>query len=229
MKIQWLFKRQCRKILLQAVSVWALFAALGWFFQWLSQWLDASFSVSGDPIGLFFLVLIVIGYTEFRREFNMAMQGGISRRHVLLSTLIVWGMTALVTTGVLQAYGKIVPHSLSFLRDLGYHGQWDSAAVISNVAVSFAALSFAALLGLTAQLLMLWVPGSWRVLIFLLPLGSGWWLAHTRFVQPLSVLADCLNVDIAAVPYWWPVVLAIGCLLLIVLDARALQVIEPQS
>jgi hypothetical protein len=224
-----LVKRQCQRILLSVVLVWLVFAAFGLAIYWLGKLLDANFSISGNPIGLFFIVCVVTGYTEFLKEFNIAMQTGTSRRHILLSTLSVWGVTSLVTTVGILVYEQMVPHTPAFLQELGYLGRWDGRAQISEVLLVFAAFSFAALLGLSLQLLMLWVPSGWRALIFLLPLAIVLWLAMGKSAGPTTrLLANGFQTGAAAIPYLWPAIMVVLCLGLIGLDARMMRVVEPQ-
>ncbi len=232
-KVRVMFLRQLRHIFWPVVCLWPglVVALLGvrWGFALLGWAADLQVSL----LGPWTVICALFSAFQFRGEFNLGMQTGVSRKHIFVATLGAWGLTLLVIAGGLGVLAQALPH-LPILQDLGYVGVWDRAAQVASAATAGLMLVVAIGAGLTYAVFAAALPPAWLGALGLGVLGLVWWVSFATTSAHLTQnIANGAftghHAGIAATPYLWPLLLAGVAAGLLLIDWLAIMRLEPRA
>ncbi|WP_125710554.1 hypothetical protein [Lacticaseibacillus porcinae] len=223
MKNQVIFRRLLKGIGLPLGYFWAG-ALILWFVIWLVvfQFLGVNGSLASMPIGIWLAVFAGLSYFNTESAFDLAMQTGVSRRHVFLDLMVIWSGCTLLTALILGLWSFIAPMPHLFIQDLGYRGSASLAVLIANVFLVGLSLMVAALVGILARIAAMKVSEDNRWWFWLgLVVVFIWLSLFDRSAQATQWLAQI---------YWvWPLVLAVVLGGLLLYLRHQFQVIEPRN
>ena len=132
MKNQVLCHRLLKGIGLPLVYFWA-----GMIVLWLISVLVfrmAGFQANFGPmpIGIWLAVFTGLAYFNTESAFDLAMQTGVSRRHIFGDLMLIWSGCTLLTAAILGLWSLIAPMHYRLIQDLGYHGPIDQVVLATN-------------------------------------------------------------------------------------------------
>jgi hypothetical protein len=223
MKNQVIFRRLLKSIGLPLVYFWT-----GVLLLWLVTWLmvfklaGISGSLGWMPIGIWLAVFTGLAYFNTEPAFDLAMQTGISRRHIFGDLMLIWSGCTLLTAVILGLWSLIAPMPHLWIQDLGYHGPIDQGVLATNGLLGLLSLMMAALVGILARIASMKMTDdnrwwSWPCLIF----AFVWISLSNRSAQATQWLAQI---------YWvWPLIVAAALCGLMIYLHHQFQVIEPRN
>jgi hypothetical protein len=222
MKNQVLCHRLLKGIGLPLVYFWA-----GMIVLWLISVLVfrmAGFQANFGPmpIGIWLAVFTGLAYFNTESAFDLAMQTGVSRRHIFGDLMLIWSGCTLLTAAILGLWSLIAPMHYRLIQDLGYHGPIDQVVLATNGLLVLLSLMMAAWVGILARIASMKVTDGnrwwyWSGFIF----AFIWVSLSNRSAQATQWLAQI---------YWvWPLTLAVALCGLLIFLHHQFQVIEPRN
>lgn len=223
MKNQIIFRRLLKGIGLPLVCFLSGTVGL-WLVVWLMifKWLGFSGSISPMPIGIWLAIFAGLAYFNTEPTFDLAMQTGVSRRHVFLDLMVIWSGCTLLIAAVLGIWSLLASMPHLFVQDLGYHGSVNSTVLIANGLLVILSLMVAALVGILARLLAMQVTEEHRWWLWLGLFFVVFWLAQSK--QSAAVTQKLAQI------YWvWPLTLAGALCGLLIYLSHQFQVLESKN
>lgn len=183
-------------------------------------------------VGFWAVICLVYGARHFRVGFNLGLQTGVSRRHILLATAAAWGLALVVIAGGIVLGTQIFP-ATPLLQAFGYHGTWQVSAQLASKMLGLGLLVVAILSGVAIALVSLILPQAWRGVLLvawlaLFPLG-----VFGNFGSATIAIANgrlgAFQASSALTPWLWPLLLGAGAAILIALDWLLVLRVAPQA
>lgn len=222
MKNQVLFRRLLKGIGLPLVCFWAGMIALWLISVLVFRMVGFQTNFGPMPIGIWLIIFTGLAYFNTEPAFDLAMQTGVSRRHIFGDFMLIWSGCTLLTAVILGLWSLIalMPHLL--IQDLGYHGPVDQVVLATNVLLVLLSLMMAAWVGILARIASMKVTDDNRWWFWLgLILVFVWLSLSNRSAQVTQWLAQI---------YWvWPLIIAVALCGLLIYLHHQFQVIEPRN
>lgn len=193
-----------------------------WLWHGIFQRLGIASKLTPLPLGIWFVLLVGLGFYNVQSHFNLGLQIGVSRRHLFQSLMAVWVLCIVVTASIQGIWSWLTPAPRLFVQELGYQGAATAAVQIANAVLVILSLAIAALVGIALKLATLTVAPDYRWWIGLACLVVIWWLAASQYsAQATRYLAQFV--------WLWPALLSLVGVALLIYIWHQFQVLEPTT
>jgi hypothetical protein len=152
MKNQVIFRRLLKGIGLPLVYFWAGMIVLWLISVLVFRMVGFQANFGPMPIGIWLAVFTGLAYFNTEPAFDLAMQTGVSRRHIFGDLMLIWSGCTLLTAVILGLWSLIAPMPHLLIQDLGYHGPVDQVVLATNVLLVLLSLMMAAWVGILARI-----------------------------------------------------------------------------